>query len=314
MIFIFLTAVSIIIIKNNGFVERFSENESLIKVRMNKIWIKQTDLERKYQSNEIALPFQKIGDTSKTVSFLIIGDSYARALAVGFDSVARVKGFSGILICNSYTPPLMNVENFNKLSRKGMFIYNEKLFNFIKNNKGIKNIYITSRWNNFYVENLNFINRSKNMPLLAKLDSQDKFISKESSNQNFIYGLTQTLQFLRNENKNVYLFATFPEMNFDPGIYIVSKRFKNLLTGNKSKYNMNENIIDSVSFAQSTKTISLILDSLCFHNSTKIIQIKDELYMAALKNNYFWDKPLFLDKTHLSIHGSIIACEKAMKY
>jgi peptidoglycan/LPS O-acetylase OafA/YrhL len=314
MIFIFLTVVSIIIIKNNGFVERFSENQSLIKVRMNKIWIKQTDFERKYQSNEITLPFQKIGDTSKTVSFLIIGDSYARALAVGFDSIARVKGFSGILICKSYTPPLMNVENFNKISQNGMFNYNEKLFNFIKNNKGIKNIYITSRWNNFYVDNLNFINPSKSMPLLAKVDSHDKIISNESSNQNFIYGLTQTLQFLRNENKNVYLFTTIPEMNFDPGIYVGSKRFKSLFTGNKLKYNINENIIDSVSFTQSTKSISLILDSLCLQNSTKIIQIKDELYKAALNNKYFWDKPLFVDQTHLSVHGAIIACEKAMKY
>jgi peptidoglycan/LPS O-acetylase OafA/YrhL len=314
MVFIFLTGVSIIIIKKNGFVERFSENESLIKVRMNKIWIKQTDLERNYQSNEIELPFQKIGDTSKAVSFLIIGDSYARALAIGFDSIARVKGFSGILICNSNTPPLMNVENFNVFSQIGMFNYNEKLFNFIKKNKKIKNIYITSRWNNYYIENLNFINRSRNKPLLAKVDSYDKIISKESSNQNFINGLAQTLKFLRNENKNVYLFSTFPEMNIDPGIYVTSKKFKSLLTGNKSKYNINKNIIDRVYFSQSSKSISLILDSLCLQNSTKIIQIKDELYKAALKNKYFWDKPLFLDKTHLSIHGSIIACEKAMKY
>lgn len=314
MVFIFLTGVSIIIIKKNGFVERFSENESLIKVRMNKIWTEQTDLERKYRSSETELPFQKIGDTSKAVSFLIIGDSYARALAIGFDSIARVEGISGILICKSYTPPLMNVENLNKLSQKGMFNYNEKLFNFIKNNKRIKNIYITSRWNNFYVENLNFINRSKNTPLLAKVDSRNKNISKESSNKIFIYGLTQTLQFLRNENRNVYLFTTFPEMNIDPGIYVGSKRFKSLLTGNNSKYNINKNIIDSVSFTQSTKSISLILDSLCIQNSTKIIQIKDELYNAALKNKYFWDKPLFVDQTHLSIHGAIIACEKALKY
>ena len=103
-------------------------------------------------------------------------------------------------------------------------------------------------------------------------------------------------------------------MNFDIGNYVGSKWFKSLLTGDKSKYNINENIIDSVSFNQSTKSISLILDSICFQNSTKIIQIKDELYKAALKNKYFWDKPLFRDQTHLSVHGAIIACEKAMKY
>jgi len=159
-----------------------------------------------------------IGSSESEPSFILWGDSHAKALASGVDSSAKSLGIKGNIATRSACPPLISIERPNRTS---CHKFNQAVLGKISNTPEIKTVILAARWA-LSTTGTRYKRESGNPVQLVDIQSlNDTSLSNFSL---FEIGLKRTVDKLRSLGKNVVLVMPVPEIGFDvPSAYFISK-------------------------------------------------------------------------------------------
>lgn len=147
-----------------------------------------------------------LGEKSKEPFFVLIGDSHAEAMQIGFDDVSREKGISGLAV-GVKTCPLYGIEITNTFVNAI-----EPFIGWLKQAPHIKTVIIMCRWNT----------RLSGSSASQKLYRKGGVIPKDTSGNTELLeeGLTETCKQIKALGKEVILLGPIPEMRNNPGLEI----------------------------------------------------------------------------------------------
>ncbi|MBS1779239.1 MAG: acyltransferase [Bacteroidetes bacterium] len=226
--------------------------------------------------------YYPIGDTDTTASFVLWGDSYARAFSYGIDSLAKRIHTSGYCITSYLTPPLsdVNIKGQNFRITKST----SQAFDFIKNHREIHSIILAGRWSNYYSD--------KYIELVA-----DKAAKREQAKAKlFEYSLTRTIDILLSMGRIVYLAEPLPELDASINKIIFKKR----ILGR----DINANGVEVAEYAARNDSLHQIFNRL---RAEKRIHLVNIISYLPATTRYFVElngQLLYRDAHHLSIKGS----------
>ena len=199
----------------------------------------------------------KIGKENIESNLLIIGDSHAASHIDTINKALITSGISSNYISNSACPSLLFIEK--KYYRQDCIKRNNDIINYLKYHR-IKNIILISRWEDYF-------------------------------NNNFTTSLDKTLNFLINQNINIYFVLDNPYQNILPYAHL-DKKF------NSDKF------LDKKDYVEQTNKQKFFLKSFISNNQFHIIDFTKE-YCPYSDCPLMQDmKYLYYDQGHLSYFGS----------
>jgi len=244
----------------------------------------------------------EIGANSEEISFAIIGDSHALALKPAFDKAGITKNKKGIFTGFSGCPSLLGINSLRAdLQIKNCKLLNEKMFNFVKNNK-IEKIFLVSRWSYYTVGN----HSKTNFNLIFKdgYSFSNKIISKNS----VIFGIENTLKRYKDLNTKVVFIHQVPEQVYHPEYAYQKSLDKN------NEIDMKKLSSFAVDYTKHTQQQKFIIKNLNKINNefTNLKEIDfDNIFCNNLKCSLGGnDSSYYADKNHLSINGALLVLEK----
>lgn len=231
-----------------------------------------------------------IGAETKKNSFIVWGDSHARALASGVDLSAKKHGLNGNLATKAGCAPLLSIEREN---RRTCDEFNQAVLEFISVTPDIDTVILAARWA-LSTKGTRYKKESGGPVKLVDLESQNLELSNV---QLFEIGLARTIEKLRELGKKVVLVNPLPEIGYDvPSAYLITT-----ITGRE----INEIIAPSEKeYRSRTEEVTAIFREMKDRMSVDIVT--PEFYL--LNNSYYRvtmdDIPLYRDQNHLSTFGS----------
>lgn len=280
-----LSILSLFIFLEDGFPSRNKANKLLKEAVEDDYWEKLSKAENLNLSNNNFSEYI-IGSKSEYPTTILWGDSHARALAYGFDKNYNKNNEACLLFTLSSTPPVLGINFLN--SSVSLNKQNQKVIDYIKQNKSLKKVILCARWG-YYI-------KEKNLSLLNREIS----LSDSVINDNyFLYGLKKTIDKLIELGKEIYIIYPVPELNYDIRNIIghISANFYNVKL---ESYLENKN--------QYIKKNQLFLDFIKNYNinykKLHLIEIQNFFYNdcnSIISNNHL----LFRDQNHLSKFGSL---------
>ncbi len=205
----FFVFISSLVIKNNGFYERYDLDEDLVET-----------MTRDDNEECFAIHFAHsslewgcdLGDTNSETNydFVLFGDSHANTYINIVNKLATKNNKKGFFAGISGCPPLLGVNSFDPPN--GPFNcekLNERVLNFIKINK-IKNLILVARWS--YYTHGDF--KQQDIRFLRT----DTFAQKEleSSKKAFNQGLERTIEAYENIGVKVIIIKQYPQQRINP--------------------------------------------------------------------------------------------------
>lgn len=153
----------------------------------------------------------EIGDkTQSKISFVIAGDSHANAIKPVFDIIGKDRNKKGIMAAFSGCPHLIGVQSVRSdLKKRNCKKLNEKIFNFIKENK-IKKIFLVSRWT-YYTDGDYY---SREFQHLTK--NNLLFSNKKNSKSSFSFGLENTIKKYNEIGVEIFFIHQPPMQLYNP--------------------------------------------------------------------------------------------------
>ena len=204
---IIFSTFSFITIKNLGFHERFDVSND-IKISLSRddnedcFAIENSHFIKKWGCN--------VGENKNKYDFFISGDSHANTYLNAFDRLSIKNKKKGFFAGLSGCPPLLGINTFDPDG--GIFDckkLNERTFNFIKDNN-IKNIILISRWSYYTYGDYN----KKDIRFLKRKENDVKNL--QTSRDNFIYGLKNTIKRYSDIGVKVNLISQYPQQKINP--------------------------------------------------------------------------------------------------
>ena len=190
VIAVLLIAVSVSVLGYQGFPKRIPESASQLITHNNPLpngincrqFTEQTDIEAK---------ICQLGDTSNTPSFVLWGDSHAKAMTNALHLAALDIGKSGVLITSHGCRPLLGV--YRKGKRRCLE-FNNLTIQYIQQQPQLQHIFLAGYWrvpfNSYGYDNSNFL----------ILDDQTQTRSAQENRQVFYRGMQRTLEMLNDRN------------------------------------------------------------------------------------------------------------------
>lgn len=115
-------------------------------------WMKMGAYQSLFEKSKDSTLVFSIGDTAKPVGFILWGDSHARALASGIDSLNHTlddQNLHGYVFPYPGVAPLLGVE-----VKKGGPEVNARVFNFISSHPEISTVVLAARWRAYYTRSV----------------------------------------------------------------------------------------------------------------------------------------------------------------
>lgn len=232
-----------------------------------------------------------IGMPEGEPSFILWGDSHAKALASGVDLSAKTLGVRGKIATQSACPPLLSIERPHRTS---CYEFNQVVLREISNSPRIKTVILAARWA-LSTTGTRYKQESGSPVRLVDLQSPSNM---DLSNRSlFEIGLMRTVDRLHSLGKNVVLVMPVPEIGFD----VPSTNFISEITGR------NVSVIISPTTAEYTQRIRDV--TFVFAKIMKDYQIQivnpasylcKEDYCRVIDQGTL----LYRDDDHLSTFGS----------
>jgi len=202
-------------------------NATLLKTIQNPVWNKHGEWEKITEKIGDGVIPPIVGVKNSTPSFVLVGDSHARAIIPAMELLAQNNNSAGFIITKSSTPFLLGI---SKISSENDDLFDEAAHNkavltFIKNHPKIKTVILTSRWGAYIhghwtAKNEDSSSESKWQDAYGQYDAN---LSKEML---LGIGLKRTVNAILALHLNVVLVSDVPEIGYDvPRLYMVSTRF-----------------------------------------------------------------------------------------
>lgn len=169
-------------------------------------WMKMGEYQQRFENAKDTMPVFSIGDTTKTVGFILWGDSHARALASGIDSLNNVSGSRnrhGYVFAYPGVAPLLGVE-----VKKGGPEINQRVFTFIQQHPAITTIILDARWRAYFTRSRDTCKVTDPSLLSADTNHHDRIPGKEI----FKTSLRYTVDQLRKIGKRIIIITSTPEV------------------------------------------------------------------------------------------------------
>ena len=278
-------------ITNDGYPNRLENDTALNTGKKDLKWNHWASCEGvvyKIQNNQ---DLCDIGIKTGRASFILWGDSHARALASGINLSAKDIGLKGKIATQSACPPLLSIERPNRSSCND---FNQTVLEVISTSPEIETVILAARW-----------------PLSAKgtrykqeSGSPVQLIDIASSNSNnlpnvrlFEIGLKRTIEELHHLGKKVVLVNSVPEVGYDvPSAHLIA-----LMTKRETN-----NIIGPTAeeYKKRTEEVTVIFNKFKNKVSTKMVNPETYLCNTSHCSVAIGSTPLYRDDDHLSTYGS----------
>ena len=306
LLIVFFILIGFILIYSNGMPWRKIENKVLKDAKTDRIWDKLAKKELDILSNPMtAEVIFKLGHNNKKSNILFWGDSHARALAGGLDSIARKNNCSVYIAQFSGNIPLQNVERSDNKSFPSMSLLNRRVLNLVVNNPEIEKVVLVGRWCAYVGKGNVFDDRKNPLILIPKKIEWEKY--KGDNFKLFELGLRETIVKLVSSQKKVILVTDVPQLNVYPVNLIVRNRLTGInvndLTPLRPDYEKNNNRINE--FFNNLRREGLIDD---------IVPIHENFFLNGRTIIMENQKLLFRDDDHLSLYGSLKAANDFSKF
>jgi peptidoglycan/LPS O-acetylase OafA/YrhL len=232
-----------------------------------------------------------IGIETKPVSFILWGDSHAKALASGIDLSTKNIGLRGKIATQSACPPLLSIERPN---RKSCNEFNQKVLKFISITHEIDTVILAARWA-LSTKGTRYKQEQGSPVQLVDIKSVS---SEDSSNvELFEIGLRRTIKELHRLGKKVILVNPVPEVGYNvPSAHLIASM---------TKQNINKLIAPTAKeYEKRTKEVVSIFREI--KNQFPIEMVNPDIYLCdkGYCNVAIDGIPLYRDDDHLSTFGS----------
>jgi len=237
----------------------------------------------------------RIGMNNIEPSFILWGDSHARALIPAIVFQANHNGLSGFVGTRNDHPPLLGMDvTTDNMTVTCHHEYNDKVISFIVSHPEIKTVILSAIWE-FYAKGYHFNKR------LGGTYTIKDVTGNMSSNSNALLlkiGLTRTINKLLSLDRKVVIVSDVPDIGFNvPGMFFARKRigvsFNDILPSMNEYIERNKVVYEIFAIYKSRPNVTIIYpESMLFDKSGNII----------IANS---NKLLYQDSHHLSKYGAI---------
>jgi peptidoglycan/LPS O-acetylase OafA/YrhL len=224
-------------------------------------------------------------------SFILWGDSHARAMAHGVDLSASKYGVSGKVAIGNGCAPLVGVNN---LVVEECFDVNNSVLDYIAKHSEIKTIILAARWARAIDGDSYGVERKKKIQLIDVFSHKSE---EDGGNQAVVEtSLSRTVNRLLELKRNVVLVSQIPEVGYNvPSVEFVAR---------KTDKDINKIIAPKFSdYKERNNPVSLLFDRLKKKGVTVIepsILLCDDV-LCKVKNT---EGLLYKDDDHLSSNGA----------
>lgn len=281
---VLLLLLALLFIKNHDGISRTGKAnyDAAINSKGDKIWKELHKLEAANKKDFTQLQPYRLGADTSAPTFLLWGDSHARALAPGVDAVAKENGAAGYVLCASSCPPLLGLRFADDMA--GLQAFNENTMLFIEHHPEIKTIILSARWTSYYTDP--YIVADKLEQSLAKPEEQ------LSQQRLFCMGLSLTIEGLKALGRNVIVIEPLPELKATVNeMLVIQKLFG---TGRKAFSESN------TSFYTSNNDFLTTMRNRC--NGVTLLNLSGNLFaQSPLVSDSI---VLYRDRNHLSETGA----------
>ncbi len=273
-----LGGIGVFIKKGNGLPGRFSENKLIAEAEKDPF----VQSKKMTDKDDWTKQYYSLGDTNSTASFVLWGDSYARAFSYGVDSLTKCLHSSGYCITFSSTPPLFGINI--KGQEFSLAKSTNQALEFIKKHTEVRSVILAGRWSNYY--------NDKYIQLVA-----DKAAKRgQAKAKLFEYSLTRTIDTLLSMGRIVYLAEPLPELDASINKIIFRKR----ILGR----DINANGVEVAEYAVRNDSLHQIFNRLETGKKIHLVNVTRYLpattrYLVVVNGQL-----LYRDAHHLSIKGS----------
>lgn len=288
---IIVIAIGAFLIANGGFRNRYKS--SLIESfdARDPEWERWMICENKESKISSHQDLCDIGDSGSKLSFLLWGDSHARALASAVDLSAKRSGVKGKITTQTSCPPLISIERPNGTS---CHKFNQAILKYLSDAPEIKTVILAARWV-MSSDGTRYKSESGKSIKLVDLQSPDSINTPNVIL--FELGIKRTVDALLALGKTVVLVKPVPEIGYDvPSAYFVSE-----ITG--------RDVSSLVSptwgeYMQRTKNVESIFSKVEKEKPILIVSPSTYLCDAQYCRVVFDGRALYRDNNHLSTFGS----------
>lgn len=295
-----LSAVVMIIASVIGSIIQFqngmSYRDSEINAIMNDpVWDKADENEKNSaQLREGKLPV-RVGINNTSPSFILWGDSHARALIPAISAQANQHGVSGFIATQNSNAPLLGIDGRDGNNMVEMpHAYNDDVISFITIHPEIKTVFLTAIWE-WYSKGIHF---GKADGRIIQLRDMKNAPVSSSNHALLTIGLTRTVDALIALGRKVVIVSDVPEIGYNAlRIYWVSNKiglpFSNTILPSMAAYReRNKNVYEMLHELSLRRNVTIIYpESLLMDKNGQTI---------IMANN----KLLYRDSHHLSKYGA----------
>jgi peptidoglycan/LPS O-acetylase OafA/YrhL len=234
----------------------------------------------------------RIGQISAKPTFLLWGDSHARAMVDAVSQAARSHGRGGVIAPQAGCPPLLDVSRGDLRNRPQCIATADAILEYLRSRPNIRDVVLVSRWA-LLVEG-SYYGPETGEPILLS-DGQTHARDIADNRRIFERALSRTLDELTAAGKQVWIVGPVPEVGVDvPKTLANAKRFgRNIdIRPSRQQFEFRQrgtfDILDRVA-AQHGATIVPVHENLCDHYSCEVASREGQ--------------PLYYDDDHLSFSG-----------
>lgn len=275
----------------DGFPQRFSSQEAATKNKWDFEWPRwaECSVERaKTPPTEIKLC--ESGAKGRKPTFLLWGDSHARAIASAVDKSAKATNMAGYITSMPGCQPLLGIDRPGPL-KGSCYAYNNMVIAYIQEHKELDTIILSGRW----------VIASNGQRYKTEGGEPVKLIDLSENRERknlalFRIGIKRTVEKLLKLNRKVVIVAVIPEIGYNvPSAYAIASR-----TGR----NINEIIAPTwAEYQDRSRETTRILDSLKSEQAL-VVYPSEILCNKDMCKVVLDGKPLYRDDDHLSTFGA----------
>jgi hypothetical protein len=230
-----------------------------------------------------------LGVPGGAASFLLWGDSHARALASGVGLSASGLGLTGKLAARSACPPLDDIE---RPSRTSCEKFNRAVLRMLAQSPQIKTVILAARWT-LSAQGTRYRGESGQPVRLVDLESPG---SARPNAELVELGLNRTIEKLHRFGKRVVLVRTIPEIGRDvPSSYFVAR-----VTGRDANALIAPALAD---YRRRTAAMATLLTRIAARQAVTFVEPARYL-CAEICPVVRSGRPMYRDDDHLSTFGS----------
>jgi peptidoglycan/LPS O-acetylase OafA/YrhL len=238
----------------------------------------------------------KVGVSSAKPSFLLIGDSHARAYIPAIEEMSKAYGMSGYVITRSSTPLLLGIDRMQDRNDPAVdeLKYNEEVIGFIASHPEIQTVILSGRWA-WYATGKSYGQEGQVGSI--QTDRYRELAGTQSHAVMFRLGLSRTVDTLLKMKRRVVLVSMVPEMGNDVVRYLSLKnRFPFLY----------DNICPTRSdYAARNQDVNPVLQDLALKEHVQLVRPENLLFDRNGKCQILIrDQPIYRDDNHLSTFGA----------